>query len=385
MERLLYRIISASSESSFHPATELEANNVIDGPALGDGWSTSNYVHYPQTLLMEFFADACSLRRIILLSHETKIPSTIEIFAGLGTRRRLDDESIAEAKREAGHCRFTRLGHVNFSSNEQTGYGAREQKDIQVNCDARFLKLIIHAPHKNRTNLYRQAAIVSIKILGRIANHRIEFPLEASIAEDEENLKVFDEYLIKPMTHSTNISTKRLVPLLYEVNDNGNDFSITDDRPSYANSVDTALLDLGIPMSLVSETRPKYVVDKMTGNFLQELAEQKEKAVSIEDYNEAKKIKLKMDRITGMGDKINSLEEQKAFCLMSEKFDEAARLKEEIMGLRKIQHTLLDEHMKHDNKIAGYVNSTTCLSLYMTTPLTRCTFIRYTLLTVCII
>ena len=55
------------------------------------------------------------------------------------------------------------------------------------------------------------------------------------------------------------------------------------------------------------------------------------------------------------------------------------------MGLRKIQHTLLDEHMKHDNKIAGYVNSTTRLSLYVATPLTRCTFIRYTLLTVCII
>ena len=58
MERLLYRIVSVSSESSFHPATELEANNVIDGPALGDGWSTSNHVHYPQTLLIEFFADA---------------------------------------------------------------------------------------------------------------------------------------------------------------------------------------------------------------------------------------------------------------------------------------------------------------------------------------
>ena len=125
MERLLFRVISVSSESSFHPATELEANNVIHGPPLGDGWSTSNYVQYPQTLLIEFFADACSLRRIILLSHETKIASTVEIFAGLATRRRLDDESVAEAKREAGHCRFNRLGHVNFSTNEQTGYGAR--------------------------------------------------------------------------------------------------------------------------------------------------------------------------------------------------------------------------------------------------------------------
>ena len=80
---------------------------------------------------------------LLKLSHETKIASTVEIFAGLATRRRLDDESVAEAKREAGHCRFNRLGHVNFSTNEQTGYGAREQKDIQVSCDARFLKLVI--------------------------------------------------------------------------------------------------------------------------------------------------------------------------------------------------------------------------------------------------
>ena len=79
--------------------------------------------------------------------------------------------------------------------------------------------------------------------------------------------------------------------------DNGNDFSITDDRPSYANSVDSALLDIGIPMSLVIETRPKYIVDKMTGNFLKDLMDQKEKAVAIENYSEAKKIKLKMDRI----------------------------------------------------------------------------------------
>ena len=62
---------------------------------------------------------------------------------------------------------------------------------------------------------------------------------------------------------------------------------------------------------------------------------------------------MKMDRITGMGDKINSLEEQKAFCLMSEKFDEAARLKDELNGLRKVQIALLDEHIKHDNKLVG--------------------------------
>ena len=38
---------------------------------------------------------------------------------------------------------------------------------------------------------------------------------------------------------------------------------------------------------------------------------------------------------------------------MSEKFDEAARLKDEINGLRKVQMTLLDEHINHSNKLVG--------------------------------
>ena len=38
---------------------------------------------------------------------------------------------------------------------------------------------------------------------------------------------------------------------------------------------------------------------------------------------------------------------------MSGKFDEAARLKDEINGLRKVQMALLDEHIKHNNKLVG--------------------------------
>ena len=135
----MYRIIDCSSESSFHPAIELEANNVISEPSsLGEGWSTANYATFPQTLTLEFFSTCCRLRRIIILSHESKISTSIELFAGLSGRRRFDEESLSEARREANtNTKFTRLGHVAFASNEETGYGAREQKSISVNVNAR--------------------------------------------------------------------------------------------------------------------------------------------------------------------------------------------------------------------------------------------------------
>lgn len=135
----MYRIIDCSSESSFHPAIELEANNVItESSSLGEGWSTSNYATFPQTLTLEFYASCCRLRRIIILSHESKISTSIELFSGLSRRRRFDEESISEARREANtNTQFSRLGHVVFATNEQTGYGAREQKSVSVNVNAR--------------------------------------------------------------------------------------------------------------------------------------------------------------------------------------------------------------------------------------------------------
>ena len=348
MERLLYRVVECSSESSFHPCSELEANNVISGGVhYGEGWSTSNYVSYPQTLTIEFFADACHLRRILVLSHETKISSTLEIFAALGTRRRLDDESIAEARREANKARYQRLGHLSFSTNEHTGYGAREQKNVSVNCKARFLKLIIHTPHKNPANLYRQVGIVSLQILGTVSQARIEFP-EETVHMNEDHMVVFEECIKMPVSRYVQPST-------YEVN-NRNEGSNINDRPHYSSAIDSALLDIGIPLSLVSETRPKYTVDTLTDKFLQDMELAKRSAIDRENYNDAKKLKIKIDRVTTLGDKINSLQEQKAFCLMTEDFDTASRIKEEIDRLRKVQVGLLDPHSQHEHKFVSGVN-----------------------------
>ena len=166
---------------------------------------------------------------------------------------------------------------------------------------------------------------------------------------NEHDLIVFDP--VASASGSTLSMVRSAKVLSYEVNENFDSGGIiTDDRQEFSGQVDAALLDLGIPMSLVTETKPRYVVDAETGTFLAELRQAKDAAVKVENYSVAKQLKLRMDRIISLGDKINSLEEQKAFCLTTEEFDTAARIKAEVFRLRNVQIGLLD---KHDRKPVG--------------------------------
>jgi centrosomal protein CEP104 len=47
-----------------------------------------------------------------------------------------------------------------------TDYQAREMKSVFVDVTTQYLKLVLYQPYANRLNLFDQAGLVSIQVLG---------------------------------------------------------------------------------------------------------------------------------------------------------------------------------------------------------------------------
>ena len=75
-------------------------------------------------------------------------------------------------------------------------------------------------------------------------------------------------------------------------------------------------------------------VDQVTAQRIAELQAQKAAAVAVEDYDEAKRLKIAIERLKNAGAKMAALEERKRAAVEIEDYDAAKALKEELEGLR---------------------------------------------------
>mmetsp|Transcript_5419 Transcript_5419/g.17093 ORF Transcript_5419/g.17093 Transcript_5419/m.17093 type:complete len:749 (+) Transcript_5419:141-2387(+) len=109
---------------------------------------------YPQQVVIELTRSA-TISQIQLLSHQHKIATRVEIFAGSGV-------SGAE------HALWTRLGYMSLDSNNRSQYQARELKSVYVHATGRWLKFVVHRCHVNRVNLFNQVGVVGLNVIGQL-------------------------------------------------------------------------------------------------------------------------------------------------------------------------------------------------------------------------
>jgi len=74
--------------------------------------------------------------------------------------------------------------------------------------------------------------------------------------------------------------------------------------------------------------------DETTAAQIREFTKAKQKAVQIEDFDEAKRLKFAIEHLKKAGSKLASLERQKKQAVAEEDFDAAKRLKYEIQSIR---------------------------------------------------
>lgn len=166
---------------------------------------------------------------------------------------------------------WRRLGFLSLDANEQSGHQARELKSVQLDAPAGAVRLLLHGPHANRFNTAEQVGIVALNLIG--------LPLAGPVPAANGVLR---------------------------------------------GAAPPALRRSSIPGGLDAETAAQVAT-------LQQL---KVAAVEAEDYDEAKRLKSAIDRLTAVGGQLGQLEAAKADAIAREDYDAAKALKADIARLR---------------------------------------------------
>jgi centrosomal protein CEP104 len=166
--------------------------------------------------------------------------------------------------------KFKKIGYLALDSNERSSFKARELKSVYVDYLINAIKISLHRCHSNVHNTFLQVGLIAVNVLG--------------------------DYLTKTQD---------------QVNMNNN----------YFNEGATKL-----------EEEMNY--DPATLKRLKALYKAKEKAIELEDFDEAKKIKDAIVRLKGVSQQLIQYEERKRIAIKNDDFDAAKMLKYEIERLR---------------------------------------------------
>lgn len=226
---------------------------------------------YPQELGFELDNGETRISQIQVLSHQSKIPTKIEIYIGQG--------------RTYQTATFKRLGYLSLDSNERSSYQARELKTVYVDYTGNFIKLIVHRCYTNQYNTFLQVAIVAVNFLGTDDGRAGSKPTP------------------RGQQHQLSKASKG----------------------SISGQSNNSLSDLSIDLNLDQGTIAK----------LKLLSEAKAKAVASEDYQTAKQIKIVEGELKELGARLAQLDIAKRQAVEDEDYDRAAALKTETDSLRR--------------------------------------------------
>eukprot|EP00898_Chlorokybus_atmophyticus_P007173 jgi/Chlat1/7457/Chrsp6S07499 len=227
---------------------------------------------FPQDIVLRLESTS-HIQQIQLLSHEYKIASKVELYVG----------APPAGSNDYTQCAMKRLGHVSFDNNERSGHQARELKSIHVDVSALLVRLVLHKCHPNSLNMHSQVGIVALNIIG-------------------ERLDSSSPQLASAF--SNGVETTR-----HASNGGGRHSSAEEDA---------AVLD----------------VDAVTAQKIKEVLRQKEEAVRAEDYDEAKRLKMTIDKLRALGLNVAKLEAKKRAAVENEDYDLAKAIKAEIDRVR---------------------------------------------------
>lgn len=166
---------------------------------------------------------------------------------------------------------YKKLGYLALDSNEKSGFQSRELKTVYLDNVCMYLKIVLNKCYLNKFNVFNQVGIIAIGVFG----------------DPQSGL----------------VPTKR---------------------------VETPLMSQMEQPRVIDESQ----FDAITLSKLKELDHAKNRAVELEDFEEAKKIKVATERLRHIGAQLKHLEESKKRAIQVEDFDSAKIINQELMRLR---------------------------------------------------
>ena len=267
-----------------------------------------------QTLILKLVNKKATVHRLLLTSHAYKIASKVHV-------------SAVTVNEKTGTEETKKLGYVSFTENRESNFYARELKTIHLvaeNCVG--LKLEFDEAYVNEKNEHKQIGIAKIQIIG--------MTLEQKMANaNNANNSLFAAAARTPEAKIVNSNARSMHP--------SSSFTTTTRK----NNATTNTTFTSPPMF---ENAP---CDAKTARRIQETQALKQKAVEVEDYDEAKRLRDVMSRLRKFGAAVAALEAKKMNAVRLEDYDTAKTLKAEIekMDFDAFEKSTTTTHQNNNN------------------------------------
>ncbi|XP_071448433.1 centrosomal protein of 104 kDa [Hetaerina americana] len=371
-----FKVIFASGEDENHRARELECH----GPTVR-GWQSSRHCSYPQEIVLRLDSKAV-IQRVQILTHQYLIPERVEFFvgndegdeAGEVDKKGREEDGAAMEPPEGGprtitphhhhhQPNFTHLGYVPLSSNEATGFKARELKSVSVSCTGRYLRLLLHANHQNALNTWNQVGLVAVNLLGEEpednnnSHHAEEMGKRerAGSREDEREPVVNGDEADRAIRNNCHTSSSQsssstspfaspspLSSLLFAASRCGGGGAagahgnINENLPRLINSRNYT--------SPYDDLAFEMYVDTEVATIIRHMEIKKREAVEGERFEYARKLKLAMDELRSAGERLGRWALEKRKAADAEDFERARR--------KKLQMEEFRAHIYNSYKVA---------------------------------
>jgi len=322
MEDLRFTVVHCSSTDGSHPVTNLEAYERAGDAIRGRrGWRSDREPRYPVEVGLQFEGRA-RLRTIELLAHECLVSQFCEFFVG-------SPVGVLSGPRASQYhdCVWTKLGYTRFGSNRQSNYKARELRTVQVDAGGHFLRLRFHKPHPCALSAHRQVALRALSVLGEL--------------EDEDGI---------PSLAPTHMHNKEVDMALIELGLNlrdeqevvWGDGQLTPTRPARTPSPEP---ELHVRVGSLPGRQHIGFFDES----LRSLRAEKDQAVSSEDYDAARVLKVGFEELQRLSVEVEKCELRKDGAVQVEDYDRAEQLKGLIDGHVSQAHSLMQQlRLRHE-------------------------------------
>lgn len=225
------------------------------------------------------------------------------------------------------------LGHMRFDSNERSEFCARELKSVHVKARGSLLHFSVQRCHINSQNIYNQVhAILKGVASGRIVGFCASTPSHQLGYQSHIRSNSGCQLRLTPLN-------SKFVPQvgILAINLIGEPLPDLDSPAKYLETVqpfEPEPIRSSAAASAMADLVLDVSVDPTTASKIRDVAAAKDAAVMNEDYDEAKRLKLHIEKLKVLGQHIASLEAKKRAAVDCEDYDAAKHLKADILKLR---------------------------------------------------
>ena len=248
--KLTYRLIESTSEDFEHPLNELNKGRK------GNGWLSSRYCQYPQSLYIQF-NQPVNVKQINILIHEKDIPNQIKFYTYIP---QTSDEIVKNYR----SLQFSYVGFIKMDSNQRSNYRAREFRKVFINTNALYIKLELGKNYLNRYNIFNQVGLISLEFYGQI------LPLIG-------NNKKINQYYIDESIRPPDVTDAELERICGD--------KLLDLKNEMKKNIEEEKYDV------CKVIKAKIEKVKLYGKKIYDLEYQKQIAVNNEDFDSAKELK----------------------------------------------------------------------------------------------